>query len=494
MANDGKKFDLELGTKADTSGLEATERELRAVEAAADDAVEALNPMTDGSQLAGLKEQTEALHETADAARDAADAAREDAAALDDAAEAAEDAMEAQRKLDVEQAKANKSAREQAEQLRRVEENTRRLVAIGLASELNQIAQQFRGVSRETDLVLDGVSALSAGLASGNPYVALGAAALTAGKAILNARKEAAAYVEEGRKNAEASMAALQRAVEAQRIDEGKNFLARFLSDGLAGIDQAYQDLLRLKQLAEATRAADASDREARQQAALRSGADPRAVDRADVAGDFADELNSLRAEVQAAKDLATRLQAEADALRADFALKEADGKFDQAEVDAAKAAADEAQATADDASAKATNAAALVEQKLRMVLNEYDARVQEGVDGLQADAMVQVAAIVQAIESDGAKLSAAQQDALDRTKAALADGKLTAQEQQQFITDFQGNLSTIRVNTETQVGLMRSFIEITQGQQASLKQLAVDRDQLRREVEQLKIDLNRPR
>jgi hypothetical protein len=77
---DGKKFDIELGTKADTSGLEAVERQLKAVAAAGKEAV---NPMTDGSQLrAGraedaaeqVRETTEAIQEQAEALEELTDA------------------------------------------------------------------------------------------------------------------------------------------------------------------------------------------------------------------------------------------------------------------------------------------------------------------------------------------------------------------------------------------------------------------------------------
>lgn len=77
---DGKKFDIELGTKADTSGLEAVERQLKAVAAAGKEAV---NPMTDGSQLraggAGdaaeqVRKTTEAIQEQTEALEDLTDA------------------------------------------------------------------------------------------------------------------------------------------------------------------------------------------------------------------------------------------------------------------------------------------------------------------------------------------------------------------------------------------------------------------------------------
>jgi hypothetical protein len=84
MADD-KKFNLEIGTSADTSGLEAVERQLKAVAAAGKSAA---NPMADGSQLrAGAG---------AGAAEDPAEAARETTKAIEEQAEALADLTDEQ--------------------------------------------------------------------------------------------------------------------------------------------------------------------------------------------------------------------------------------------------------------------------------------------------------------------------------------------------------------------------------------------------------------
>lgn len=115
MATDGKKFDIELGTRADTSGLEATERGLRAVEQAGTDAVGATNPMTDGSQLAaGASEAAAEVDALAESFRDAEEA-------VGDLEQSVDALREAQQQADVQAAERMRSERDLTEQLQESE-------------------------------------------------------------------------------------------------------------------------------------------------------------------------------------------------------------------------------------------------------------------------------------------------------------------------------------------------------------------------------------
>lgn len=106
---DGKKFDIELGTTADTSGLEATERALRDVETAGKAAA---NPMGDGSQLAAAGN---------------AEAVRETTAAVDDQRAAVDDLTEANGDLERQQADVAEAQKRASD--RRVADQEKELLA-----------------------------------------------------------------------------------------------------------------------------------------------------------------------------------------------------------------------------------------------------------------------------------------------------------------------------------------------------------------------------
>jgi hypothetical protein len=96
MADD-KKFDIEIGTSADTSGLDAVERQLKAVAAAGKSAA---NPMADGSQL-----RAGAAADPVETARETTQAIEEQAEALADLTDEQAGVIDATRRLNQEAAK-----------------------------------------------------------------------------------------------------------------------------------------------------------------------------------------------------------------------------------------------------------------------------------------------------------------------------------------------------------------------------------------------------
>ncbi len=122
MADDSKKFDLEIGTKADTSGLEATERALKAVETAGKAAV---NPMADGSQLGG-----------------GAEAVRETTVAVQEQQAAVQELTEANGDLEQQQADAEEARKRASE--RRVEDTSKEIQAEKDAQQAGQDSARAR--------------------------------------------------------------------------------------------------------------------------------------------------------------------------------------------------------------------------------------------------------------------------------------------------------------------------------------------------------------
>lgn len=489
MADEGKKFDIELGTKADTSGLEAAERALKAVETAGKAAA---NPMTDGSQLAAMDRQKVAAEQAAEATMSWAEAGAANSIVIRDLTEAEEDALKVMRDTDVQRAQALKAGREQAKVWEEIAASSRRLVAIQLAANLNQVAQEFRGVSKETDAVLDGLNAMAAGLMTGNPYVALGTAALSAGKMIVGAYKEAAAADAYYAQAVVDGQRQIEQALEAKRIRGRKSFLEEYFAKGNAEMVEAMANLERLDRMLKAQRGADTSDREADQRAAVRGGADPLAVDRADITADQQDALNELRAQVAAAATNAEQAKIRADELQAEFKTKQADVAFDNAAVEAARQAAEQAKVDAETAVKEAETRAFIASQESAEILNGSLDRLAENAAGENKAMVGKVEEAVKIIEASGKELNAAQQAALDRSKGALADGKLTASEQQQFTTDLQGTLLSVRTSNKDQAALLGILTDVTEENLRATAALADTAAQLKRDVLQLRESINR--
>jgi hypothetical protein len=143
MAGDSKRFDVEIGTKADTSGLEAAERGLRAVETAGRAAA---NPMADGSQAAAVVQRKEVVDLTWEQAA-AIDHVRD---AEEAAAKSAETAAEATRKADVDKAQGLKRIREEATRAAAETEKILQQQRLqGIGRELQNLAVQVRAFAAE---------------------------------------------------------------------------------------------------------------------------------------------------------------------------------------------------------------------------------------------------------------------------------------------------------------------------------------------------------
>lgn len=462
--NDNKKFDIELGTKADTAGLDATERALRAVEQAGKDAVQATNPMSMPESMLGPK-RVEEIEQEAEARTDVAEAAKEQAESLEDIADAADKEQEAQRAADVDRAR-------HLQHLREIEATTKRLVAIQLAAELNNIAQQYRGVNQETDTFLDGLNALTAGLVSGNPFVAVGAAALAAGQKIAAAFQEAAAAEKYANEAAAKGAAMVQRAMEAKELRTSQNSYVEYFRAALKEAEILERKLQSLQRIATATRAADSSDRELSQTNALRSGADVNQVARQDFQGDFQDKINALSAKVDAVFAKADLDAQEQSTLEARLAIAESTNKFDAKQLSSLQADVEDARSKAEQSKQAAEEAAQIAAQESRILFNEFADRFQSESQAVRDDLGQKAQEILQIVDADGRQLTFQQEKARDRIKDALSDGKVTAAEMETLAGDTRTMMSGFQGSLDEQRRLNTLFGELSSGMTEDIRTL----------------------
>ena len=140
----------------------------------------------------------------------------------------------------------------------------------------------------------------------------------------------------------------------------------------------------------------------------------------------------------------------------------------------------------------EAETRAFIASQESAEILNGSLDRLAENAAGENKAMVGKVEEAVKIIEASGKELNAAQQAALDRSKGALADGKLTASEQQQFTTDLQGTLLSVRTSNKDQAALLGILTDVTEENLRATAALADTAAQLKRDVLQLRESINR--
>lgn len=156
------KINIRIATTADTKAVEKTTDALEDLNQAQEQVAESsVNPMSDGSQA-------EALNEAAQATEAVTEALADQTTEADKAAKAAEDLAAAQSKQDVATIKANRSAADQAKQLREVQIAAKGLLALQLTEKLSGALQDLQGFA--SDRAGDG-SKLGATMAKAKPAI-----------------------------------------------------------------------------------------------------------------------------------------------------------------------------------------------------------------------------------------------------------------------------------------------------------------------------------
>lgn len=461
MADDNKKFALQIGTTADTSGLEKTERALRDVEAAGKDAGAATNPMTDGSQLgAGAGGGAAAFEDTAEAARELATETHGAAAAVEDLGTTSE---AAEPKLDkVVGLQRAQIALQVGEALGRVAQEVRGL-ATNLQGANAQGAQFVGGMATGLESVSSAVSGAAAGFSLGGPLGAAvgGMIGLFSGplKNAISDTVDAFKDLKTAQDNAKSSADNLQRTKQALQTEEKRNFLEKYFQDARREIDLATQAIERQQRVMEATAKADNAEREGTQREALRNGASPITVGAADISGDVAKQIEAISRGLTLANERATIAEQNLQRAETAYNLALASGTADEARLVNLQTQIDQARSEMETAKDAVVEANEIAVQQVREVAQEAKDRTSELKQSAEQD-ISEIGAQVAAVEASHSEMSDVQKLALERLKAALADGKLTQEESQQAISDLRTILTSFKGSLEERRKLDEAFIE----------------------------------
>jgi trimeric autotransporter adhesin len=438
MADDGKKFDIELGTKADTSGLEATERALRDVEEAGKAAA---NPMTDGSQLA-----TGALPE----------AVRETTTAVDDQRAAVGDLTQANADLERQQAdvaEAQKRASERRigdlekeERAHRdaiqAEQDGNRLRAAGLAA----LAVAGRQIAANTVEVLKGYKDLGVELGTFEE-LGLEFAEFLSGPidyvtdAFTGHKEELRQMAQEQRNVAQAEAVYLETLKRKynELATASRNRIANFLAAEQRAIDENTAAYERQRRVIEALADADEARARAQDAMALANGADP-----AQVAAGAAARQNARDSSAQDAKIVAAeqKLEAAQQSYEAAVSALAQGQNGTREEIAVLSNAAQAAQAAVADAQAEVETVKTEAEAAKSAISSEAVAQ-QTGVVDAAKSALTQAAETAKTtLENEAAEqgktLSAGGKEALKILTDALKDGVVTPEEMQAVATAIQ--------------------------------------------------------
>jgi hypothetical protein len=486
MADDNKKFGIEIGTSADTAGLEKTERALRDVEEAGRQASSAVNPMTDGSQLGASGGGVEVFEAKAEAARELADETEKAAEAVQDLGK---ESAEAEPKLDkVVGLQRAQIALQVGEALGRVAHEVR-----GLATNLQganvQGAQFVGGMATGLEGISSAVTGAAAGFSVGGPLGGAigGMIGLFSGplKSAISDTVNAFKDLKTAQDNAKTSAENLQRTKQALQAEEKRNFLEKYFQDARREIDLATQAIERQQRVMEATSKADNAVREAGQEQALRSGASPTAVGAADIIGDVQRQMTDLAADVAAAnqqKEIAEQKLREAER---EYNLSKDLSTTTREHLEQMQAAIDDARFAVEDATAAIGEANLIAEQGIREIASQAVSRVGDLRQSAEQD-ISGIAAQVAAVEASHAEMSDVQKLALERLKGALADGKITEQESQQAISDLRTILTSFKGTLEERRKLDEGFMESVNKLVENTSAVAKAESETRRRVNEL--------
>ena len=333
MAGSDKDVNIRIGTEADTSGAESAKEAIDRLSESA-----AVNPMTDGSQLEALERNTKATEEQARATDEAAEALNDQAAEADKAAKAAEELALAQSRQDIATIQANRSAAEQARQLREIQIAAKGLAALQLIEKLNgalgdlqrlasdrasdgtQLGAKLAEAKPTVDAIASGVKGIGVGLgaagATGNPIIGLFAGIASQIKDTATAAfdcyeqfqllEKAEANVVEQAKNLKAAQESVGKAVAASNIENIYNLQA-LAAERLLTAVQALNTEERARD------AAAAAARRFQNEQAVRGGADPGLVAANEAVAGLNDSKAELARQINEARAGLEALQVEAD-------------------------------------------------------------------------------------------------------------------------------------------------------------------------------------
>lgn len=513
MAKGDKDLSIKIGTQADTSGLEkATDKTEELTEATKElaEASGGSNPMSMPPEIMG---RTEELERQAAATKDLALETK-------DLAEIEEEARQKQREADVEKAKNLKKQREEAAEAKKALDEVTNLQRVQLVQQFGEglgraavftrsLAAELQGagikgaglvngLATGMETVSGAVSGAAAGFAVGGPLGAAigGTVGLLSGPlktAITNTVNDLKA-LKQAEDNAAEAAKGLKAATDAAAAERSRNFLVEYFNKATAAIDAATAAAKRNEALMASRREADNSIRESQAQSAARGGGDPAALERADIAGDFAAERAAIDARVRDLEIVAKDAADKAALLESEIGIKENSGRVDEAELqqirekaEAARVAANEAQANVDLAIAQADDRIRVASEKLRSDVEASAAKNDEQLAG-------QAKAIVEMIDTEGAQLTEQQKRAKERVAEVLADGKVTDKELQTLITDLRTLATLMNGKIDATREINRRMGELLQaGTQNDLLLLQLF-DSQKKQLNDLKVQLNQRR
>ncbi len=441
MADDGKKFDIEVGTKADTSGLEAAERALKAVEAAGKSAA---NPMADGSQL-GATGNAEAVRETTAAVV-------EQRAAVEDLAEASgnleqqqADVAEAEKRASDRRVEEGVAALKQAKEEDEAATRSQRLrLAAGAA--LGASAAQIAALTvdvikqyRELGVEMRGFESIGLEFAdfltSPFEYVV---DAFTDYKADLAALKESQRRVIEQERIYQQTVARRNRELEAA----SERRINVFLAGEEAAVNQQTAAYERQLRVVDSLAKAEEARAKAADAIALANGADPNAIAagaaaRQAASAGVAQDQRVITAEKEV-EDAIRRF----DALSSALAQASTAARPNQARIDRLSEEAQQAQDAIGDAQAELETiqigAAAAKSEITSGAVAEFQGVATAATDANTKAAEEAKATLQNEAAEQGKTLSAGGKEALKILTDALKDGVVTPEEMTAVATAIQ--------------------------------------------------------
>lgn len=489
---DGKKFDIELGTKADTSGLEATERALRDVEQAGKAAA---NPMADGSQLAAGAGLSEAVRATTAAVDD-------QRAAVDDLTQANED-LERQQ-ADVAEAQKRASARriddlEKEERTHRdaiqAEQDGARLRAAGLAA----LAVAGRQIAANTVEVLKGYKDLGVELGTFEQL----------GLEFTDFLTSPFDYIQDAFTDYKADLAALKESQRQVMVQEAlyletlkrkqeelatasRNRVQNFLAAEQRAIDENTAAYERQRRVIEAL--ADAEETRARAQdaMALANGADPAQVAAGAAARQNARDSSAQDARVTAAEQ---KLEAAQGSYEAAVSALAEGQTGTREEIAALSNAAQAAQAAVADATAEVETVkteAQAAKSAIAAAATEQGQGVVDSASAAFTDAAKAAKdALKTQAEAEGQNFVAGGKEALKILEEKLADGVIKPEEVDAVrVAIEQAKGASTRLNADVLAGF-QGLEKANTDMVAAMVAQNLRIDALNRSVDQLRIDIN---
>lgn len=327
--------------------------------------------------------------------------------AVEDAAKAAS------RQADVDAVKAKQAVevqRQQAESLRDIADGQQRIIAAGLAQVLGKQADQFRGMSPEIDLVIDGSkNFLSTLAATGNPVTASLALIGTAINGVVTAYQEAekvAAGIAKREREDLKNIAEL-RAQYAQQLRTEN--LAAFFQKETTALDDQEKVLSRIMRLRASERELAAIEQKAAGAAAVEAGGSAAGAAAANVGIQTINRVQALQDDLAKVNADVSSAQEKAEALRlAAVALNQSGN--DAAAAIAATKAADEAEKAAGELKAEQPTRVAAIINQIKGAQIEGDTAINEvaaaGLKGLTEVATKQRDALKTEVDRLGANAS----------------------------------------------------------------------------------------